>query len=164
MKKIVSILSALALTGGMVLAAAPTAEAASAETTAKMVQALNERRHNNGCYNDLINVTSLNTPSQYHASDMANEGYFSHDSQSPYESAGSRIWRMSGYPTSTLIAENIARNSGPYSTVAETVKAWMASPSHKAAIIDCRLNRVGVGVKLNAPTGITYWVTDFARR
>lgn len=44
--------------------------------------------------------------------------------------------------SATMAAENLARG---YSSADSTVAAWMASPGHRANILDSRLTQIGVG-------------------
>jgi len=62
---------------------------------------------------------------------LARTGYFYHQSLTP-------ILRSC---SATRAAENLARG---YTTPYYTVKAWMASPSHRANVLDRLLNRIGV--------------------
>ncbi len=59
-----------------------------------------------------------------------------------------------GYATAGAIvglAENIAAGSGPLATAAATVAAWMASPGHRANILDAGFRDAGVGVTVGTP-------------
>ena len=64
-----------------------------------------------------------------------------------------------GYPTgsrSFALGETIAWGTGPQATPAGTVAAWMASPPHRAALLDPRFRELGVGLALGAPkAGVT---------
>jgi uncharacterized protein YkwD len=66
------------------------------------------------------------------ASHLARTNTFYHQSMYPI---------LRRCPRATVAAENLARgNVGPSAIVA----AWMASPGHRANILDGRLNRIGV--------------------
>ena len=55
------------------------------------------------------------------------------------------------------LSENIAWG---YRTGADVVKAWMASPGHRANLLDCTAKSVGVGA-VYAANGNPYYTQDF---
>jgi uncharacterized protein YkwD len=64
----------------------------------------------------------------------------------PYLARTGYFYHQSMYPIlrgchATRAAENLARG---YTTADRTVAAWMASPGHRANILDRLLNRIGV--------------------
>ena len=60
--------------------------------------------------------------------------------------------------SATRAAENLARG---YTTADATVAAWMASPGHRANVLDPKLNRVGVAAVYARGQWIV--VADFSR-
>ncbi len=70
---------------------------------------------------------------------------------------GTRL-RAFGFPW-TAYGENIARG---YPSPASVVAAWMASPGHRANILNGRFTVIGVGHAFDG--GQDYWVQDFGRR
>ena len=75
-----------------------------------------------------------------------------------------RMLPVSPPPQETLprwrrVAENVAMGYGSPKAV---MQAWMASPGHRANILDCRLRHLGVGVVLQGDQ--VWWTQDFARR
>lgn len=94
-----------------------------------------------------------------HAMDMAEQGYFDHnslDGRSPWD----RII-AAGY-TGQPGAENIAAGS---STAAQVMTNWMASPGHCRNIMSSGLTEIGVGyANLSGSTWGHYWVQAFGRR
>jgi uncharacterized protein YkwD len=73
-----------------------------------------------------------------HSTDMLEHDYFAH---------GDFAGRMSAYHVLGLrMAENLAWGSGPYGKPATVVQEWLASPEHRANLLDPRFGRVGVGV------------------
>jgi uncharacterized protein YkwD len=62
---------------------------------------------------------------------LARTGAFYHQNLAPILSGCS----------ATVVAENLARG---YTWADPTVAAWMASPGHRANILDSRLNKIGV--------------------
>jgi uncharacterized protein YkwD len=93
---------------------------------------------------------------QGHSEDMASADYFSH-----YAPGGSspldRI-RASGYiPGSRVgyeVGENIAWGTLWLATPRSIVAAWMASPGHRANILDARYRETGVGVSPHPPAAL----------
>ncbi|BCJ53787.1 hypothetical protein Asp14428_52620 [Actinoplanes sp. NBRC 14428] len=59
-----------------------------------------------------------------------------------------------------VAAENIAWG---YSSAAEAVEAWMASPSHRENILNCEARSFGAGVQ-RAANGTLYWTQVFGWR
>ncbi|GAB1640422.1 CAP domain-containing protein [Krasilnikovia sp. MM14-A1259] len=58
------------------------------------------------------------------------------------------------------MSENVAYG---YRTASETMKAWMASPGHRANILDCRAKAFAVGVYY-AKNGTPYYSQEFGWR
>lgn len=104
-----------------------------------------------------------------HARDMVRRNYFSHDSPSG-ASFLDRI-RRTGYfrgARSWAAGENLAWGSGGHATPRSIVRSWMASPGHRANILQRRFREIGVGIVLGTPrvglpTGATY-ATEFGLR
>lgn len=64
-----------------------------------------------------------------------------------------------GYTPWYVVAENLAKG---FVSAQDTVQAWVASPTHRANLDDCRLRHIGVSVQY---VGGTAWVTqDFGVR
>jgi uncharacterized protein YkwD len=53
--------------------------------------------------------------------------------------------------TYRILAENIAWGADDIATPAKTVENWMASPAHRANILNGTLRESGIGVGLGAP-------------
>lgn len=111
----------------------------------------NDQRTMNGC-SALHPDPRLSTAAMQHSVEMNVLHYFAHDTPSGV-SPWSRIESL-GY--SNPSAENIAVGQP---TPAAVVAAWMASPGHRANILDCRSKAIGVGVQLGA--GGPWWTQDF---
>jgi uncharacterized protein YkwD len=89
-----------------------------------------------------------------HTVDMVKHGYFAHDSRNG-RSFSDRI-RAAGYLTRVgqwTIGENLGWGSGSKGSAAEMVKAWMASPGHRANILNRRFREIGIGLTLGSPRG-----------
>lgn len=99
---------------------------------------------------------SLCTAARLHSQDMIDRDFFDH--QNP-----DGLWpedRVSaqGYAFHT-VGENIAAgDASPYQTMA----TWMASPGHRANILDPDYQHIGIGRKTGGTWGI-YWTQVFAR-
>jgi hypothetical protein len=111
----------------------------SAITQSNIVSLTNETRENTGL-SDLSVNESLSHSAQMKAEDMRDHNYFAHtspDGVTPWSWFG-----KAGY-SYKYAGENLA----VYFTSAEDVYAgWLASPTHKANIVDKRYTEIGVGV------------------
>ncbi|MFI6982841.1 CAP domain-containing protein [Embleya sp. NPDC050154] len=112
----------------------------------------NAERAKHGC-GPLTDNAKLQAAAQGHSHDMAKRGYFDHinpdgaDSSRRISAAGYR-WSASG--------ENIAAGQA---SPAAVMNAWMASPGHRANILNCSFKDIGVGVDF-APGG-PRWTQNF---
>lgn len=87
------------------------------------------------------------------ASDMVRGDYFGDDSLSG-QTPLARIMASSyvlPQPMRMLTAQNIGWGTGPNATPTGIVGAWMASPPHRAIILDGAYRDVGVGVSPAVP-------------
>jgi len=115
----------------------------------------NEHRRAAGC-GDLVWNAALATAAQGHANDMAANDYFSHTGRDGSKFTA-RI-RNAGYKY-RLAAENIA---GGQESPEEVVAGWMSSAGHRANILNCRLQHIGIGYGYNPNSAyVSYWVQDF---
>ncbi|MBB6099024.1 uncharacterized protein YkwD [Deinobacterium chartae] len=94
-----------------------------------------------------------------HARDMAEKGYFAHESpdgKTPFD----RI-RTAGYRFMSA-GENLAAGTR---TPQQTVQGWLRSPGHCAVLMNRTLRELGVAY-LRAPRSEyrTYWVQNFGSR
>ncbi|MFI0502866.1 CAP domain-containing protein [Streptomyces albogriseolus] len=128
--------------------AAPKPTATASGAVARVVELVNAERAEAGCAPVTANST-LNTAAQRHSEDMASTGTMSHTG-SDGSDPGERITRA-GYAWSTY-GENVAYG---YSTPEQVMQGWMTSPGHKANILNCSFEEIGVGL-----SG-TYWTQDF---
>jgi uncharacterized protein YkwD len=116
---------------------------------------INQERESHG-ESALQPNSRLARAAQGHSSDMAEEDYFSHvapNGETPLE----RI-RASGYLSNPLdgyvVGENIAWGTLWLATPRAIVEAWMASPGHRANILDASFRDTGVGVSPHAPASL----------
>jgi uncharacterized protein YkwD len=116
---------------------------------------INEEREAHG-ESALQPNAKLTRVAQGHSEDMASEDYFSHvapDGETPLE----RI-RASGYIASSRVGyevgENIAWGTLWLASPQSIVNAWMASPGHRANILDAHYRETGVGVSPHPPASL----------
>jgi len=111
-------------------------------------------------------VTPLDQAARYHATDMAQDDYFDHNS---YDLVNGNLamvcaWsaRISSYYSNWWsLAENIAAG---YSTPASVMNGWMNSSLHRANILSTSNWEIGVGYYTGSGSWGVYWVQDFGRQ
>ncbi|MFI8302741.1 sigma-70 family RNA polymerase sigma factor [Streptomyces sp. NPDC085927] len=133
--------------------APPTAPAAApGGTQAAQVLALtNTERAAAGCSPVSLD-NRLNKAAQLHSEDMSANNYFSHTGQN----GSSFVDRVTAQGHPSPGAENIARGQGSAESVME---AWMNSEGHRANILNCSLETMGIGVVTSDWT----WTQVFGR-
>ncbi|MFD4604538.1 CAP domain-containing protein [Streptomyces sp. NPDC058464] len=129
----------------------PKATATASGVVARIVSLVNAERSKVGCSALTLNTT-LTKVAQAHSEDMALHQNMSH-SGSDGSSPGDRI-TSAGY-TWSAYGENVAYG---YASPEQVMAAWMASPGHKANILNCTFKEIGVG---HAQPD-DYWTQDFA--
>jgi uncharacterized protein YkwD len=143
------------LLGSALVAAPANAAVVSAQTLmSQLVVQTNQSRVRAGCGQLKVNQALL-TASVRHSSYMAATGRFSHTG-----SGGSNFVarsRAAGYRAA--MGENIGWG---YRTSTVMFKAWMASPGHRANILNCSARSIGVGV-VYAKNGTPYYTQVFGR-
>lgn len=124
---------------------------------------INEERTSRGVRALKVN-DRLDRASVRHAKDMVARRYFAHGNFI----GRIRAARYMGGSPSYLVAENIAWGSMSYATPKSIVRRWMASPGHRANILNGRLREIGIGIARGAPVGgmrdAATYVTDFGTR
>ncbi|MER5527670.1 CAP domain-containing protein [Streptomyces sp. NPDC002677] len=128
----------------------PKAVGTASGVVARVLELVNVERGKVGCSALTLNTT-LSKVAQAHSDDMAlhqNMSHFGSDGSSP----GDRITRA-GY-TWSAYGENVAYG---YASPEQVMAGWMASPGHKANILNCTFKEIGVG--LAQPN--SYWTQDF---
>ncbi|MFD3582565.1 CAP domain-containing protein [Streptomyces sp. NPDC058683] len=128
----------------------PKATPTASGVAARIVELVNAERGKVGCSALTLNTT-LSKVAQAHSADMALHQNMSH-SGSDGSSPGDRI-TSAGYTWSTY-GENVAYG---YASPEQVMAGWMASPGHKANILNCAFKEIGVGL---AQPG-SYWTQDF---
>ncbi|GGU86201.1 hypothetical protein GCM10010260_19040 [Streptomyces filipinensis] len=128
----------------------PKATATASGVVARIVQLVNAERAKAGCQALTLNP-ALTKAAQAHSADMAAHQNMSHTG-SDGSSPGDRI-TGAGYNWSAY-GENVAYG---YATADEVMAGWMSSPGHRANILNCSFQEIGVGL---AQPG-SYWTQDF---
>jgi len=129
----------------------------------QVVELVNDARADQGLP-PLKSSEPLGQAARYHASDLGEDDYFSHDT---YDRAGSDLdfvcdtWQRIETYTPGANAENAAAG---YTTPQEVMEAWLSSPGHQANILTTYSWEIGVGFYEGSGSYYTYWVQDFGRR
>jgi uncharacterized protein YkwD len=176
-----SLFAAVALTATLALPVAARAEACAGadviptQATAALAHSatlclLNRERAAHGLPK-LRSQPTLRTVATRYASMMVSQRFFDHVSPGG-STLGTRI-ASSGYTRSSIswsAGENIGWGSGVEATPANMVAAWMASPPHRANVLDRRFQEIGIGVAAGAPAQLgpgeqaATYATEFGRR
>ncbi|MGC9394108.1 MAG: CAP domain-containing protein [Anaerolineae bacterium] len=114
----------------------------------------------------LKRVSLLDDSARYHATDMAVDDYFTHNTQDrvggTLQVVCSFDQRISTYYTSwRILSENIAALS---STPQEVMNIWMNSSGHRENILRAASCEIGVGYYEGDGQYSRYWVQDFGCR
>ena len=115
-----------------------------------ILELVNTERAANGCGAVTLN-SQLNNAATAHSEDMSSNDYFDHTGLN-----GSKPWdraKAAGYGSS-FIGENIAQGYGSADSVMD---GWMNSPGHRANILNCGYNHLGVGLSNQG----NYWTQLF---
>jgi uncharacterized protein YkwD len=112
---------------------------------------------------------TLNRSARRYARSMVAHRFFSHVSPAG-QTLQARISR-SGYlrgANGWAYGENLAWGAGSRATPRQIVRAWMASPGHRANILSARWRNIGVGIAPGAPVAgagrAASYVTHFGWR
>lgn len=96
----------------------------------------------------------LRRAARLHAVDMVRRGYFAH--VSPEGRTMAQRVKRTGYLSGArrwALGEDIGWGTGSAASAAGIVQAWMASPAHRAVILDGRFRELGLGVAGGLPQG-----------
>ena len=92
-----------------------------------------------------------------HSQDMLRNGFFAHgDFASRIRAQGVQL---------PFIAENLAWGTGPYASARAIVGSWLASPGHRANLLEPRFRKIGIGAPVGTFAGYpgaTVVTADFA--
>ena len=105
----------------------------------------------------------LHAAARTHSADMIRRGYFGH---------GAFSRRMSGFHVrASVVGENLAWGTGPYSAAKTVVQEWLASPEHRANLLNGKWREIGVSaVHVESAPGayhglpVTIVTADFGAR
>jgi uncharacterized protein YkwD len=104
----------------------------------------------------LVPVAALSAAAQRHTEDMAFGDFFDHvgpHGDTPVTRARAAGY-FAGWHGGWEIGENIAFATGWLATPREIVAGWMASPGHRANILDARFRDTGVGASAHPPASL----------
>ena len=123
-------------------------------TVREIIRLVNAERKDAGC-GTLAGETRLHRAAQKHSERQAKQNTMSHEL--PGEAAmGDRV-TAEGYRWGG-VAENVAAG---YRTPAAVMTGWMNSAGHKANILNCGYEHIGVGLAKSGD-GTPYWTQNFA--
>ena len=167
----------LTCAAAVVAIAAPAALSASSSTSTSvaslesgLLQQLNAVRTDRGVSALRLNG-KLAAAAEQHSREMADDGYFQHDSFDG-TSFSDRIakWYPFANYRSWLVGENLLWSS-PSVEPSEAVAMWMRSPAHRANILNPRWREIGIGVVYSTSARgafthlpVTIITTDFGVR
>jgi hypothetical protein len=126
---------------------------------AQLLQLVNAERTANGLP-PLSAVNLLNNAARLHAVNMARLGALEHALLGTTLPTPSSRLDYVGYDDWSRSGENIAFG---FETADQVMAAWMASPGHRANILDPSFTEIGVAYQV-AADGTPYWVQVFGRR
>jgi uncharacterized protein YkwD len=131
-------------------------DAQEAALVQQVVDLVNQERSAAGL-SPLMVDSDAELAAKVHSEDMLGRGYFDHISPEGWD-PNDRL-RMTGATGYTNWAENIA---GGQTSPADVMASWMASPGHRANILDPAFTHIGVGVA--GATNQPYWTQVFLTR
>ena len=110
----------------------------------------------------LLTSRRLGHVARLHTADMAQRGLLSHVS-----SDGTDMFdRVRRHFPARRAGETVAAVHGRHGLAGTVVRLWMASPHHRAIVLDSSFRRLGVGGRrgLLRSNPATYFTADFAAR
>lgn len=123
--------------------------------TGQILYWTNIERNNNGSLAQLTDNAILDTVAELRIDDMFAKQYFAHIS--PTGASVSTIAPQEGYQFIT-IGENIAL--GNFGSSRDLVEAWMASPGHRANILNTKYTQIGIAAKQGMYQGQEVWIAS----
>lgn len=146
-------ITSIAMSAALTMSAAVSTAPANPTYEIQVITLTNQQRTANGCGALTVNG-ALTNAARGHSREMSARKLMTHTGANGSDPAD-RIARA-GY-SARKWAENVASGQ---STPEEVVDAWMASPGHRANILDCGLTDIGVGHRVSH-AGVPYWTQDF---
>ncbi len=124
----------------------------------RIIQVVNQIRAQDGLP-ALVYHPQLEADAQAYADFLAANGAISHTADGRTLDVRAEA---AGYTTWTALGENLA---GGYATTDDAVNAWMASPGHRANILNPLFKETGVGCAWNQSTSYgSFYVQEFGAR
>jgi RNA polymerase sigma factor (sigma-70 family) len=137
------------------VSSAPEAPSVPSGRAAQVLALVNKERAAAGC-GPLSQDPQLRDAAQGHSDDMAARDFFDHTNPDG-DGPGERV-TASGYRWSTY-GENIAKGQ---QTPEAVMTSWMNSPGHRANILNCAFEEIGVGIHDGG--GGPYWTQNFGAK
>ncbi len=119
----------------------------------KIIAQTNIARYDNGQLLPLIENAKLNAAALAKANEMFKDQYFEHTS--PSGVGPGELVKSNGYDY-ILTGENLIL--GNFASEKEIVGLWMASPGHRANIVNNRFTEIGVAIIKGEYKGQTAWI------
>ncbi len=119
----------------------------------KIIAQTNIARYDNGQLLPLIENAKLNAAALAKANEMFKNQYFEHIS--PSGVGPGELVKSNGYDY-ILTGENLIL--GNFASEKEIVELWMASPGHRANIVNNRFTEIGVAIIKGEYKGQTAWI------
>jgi len=101
----------------------------------------------------LVRRSDLDRVALAHSSDMAQRGYFSH--QSPEGANAVDRLQQHGVTDMRLAAENLGKTTQSDPS-AQIVRSWLQSPDHRSNLLAPALNFTGIGIARGADGSLIY--------
>lgn len=125
-----------------------------AEWRAEILRLVNRERSSRGL-TPLVRNSTLERQAMQYACEMIQFDYFDHVNPITGSTLGQRATQF-GYDF-RVVGENLAAGQG---SPEQAFTDWMASPGHRANILDPRFTEIGIGVRTGGDYGV-YWVQEF---
>jgi len=138
------------------LAALPATASRRSEPESRLLDAVNAARLAHGLRPLRVDPT-LTRAARAHTIDMLERDYFAH---------GAFARRMAQFHIQAArIGEDLAWGNGVWAQATAVVREWLASPAHRANVLDPRFVRIGIGAAtgtFQGASGATIFTADFA--
>jgi uncharacterized protein YkwD len=127
---------------------------------------LNQQRAASGVA-PLAENAKLTLASTRYSQRMVNEAFFDHEAPDGVKLVDRLTAAGYAIDKAPTVGENIGWGSGSLASARSMVRAWMASPGHRANLLSSDYSQIGLGVVVGTPddraSGATY-TTDFGSR
>lgn len=124
----------------------------------KLLVLINTFRAQNG-QSALARNSKLDTAAVNHSRDMANRGYFSHNT--PEGGTPDQRLTAAGYSFSWW-GENIYKSAPGDASAQSAFNSWVNSSGHRANMLSSNFTQIGIG-RATASDGRTYWTNTFGK-